>query len=225
MEEDKYTEIVFGNKNVAESGSTQINITQNNFDAAKVAELLGLNPETGASPLKPETKTRQSRSRKPARVVEDVYTYCWVTRQEGRMRLIQLYQLLTDERFRMLDPGVSPDVWCSLFMGTAHSFTMKWTGKQAHLRYLFKLLMKRKYITFDKKSAKQWEILGSHFLNAQGKPFTDWDSQHDPSRGARTLEMFAEVLNIHSAPPKAESLTEEINKEMRNFSDWEMRGC
>ena len=55
MESDKHVEIVLGNKNVAESGSTQVNITQNNFDPAKVAELLGLKPETGDSPMKPET--------------------------------------------------------------------------------------------------------------------------------------------------------------------------
>ena len=71
------------------------------------------------------------------------------------------------------------------------------------------------------KSAKQWEILGSHFVNAQGKPFTDWDSQHDPKRGARTLERFAEVLNIHSDPPRIDTLTDEISEELKEFGDWE----
>ena len=221
MESDKHTEIVFGNKNVAEAGSTQVNITQNNFDPAKVAELLGLKPETGESPMQPETKAKRQRSRKPARIVQDVYKYVWVESREGRMRLIQLYQLLIDDRFKMLDRNVTPDDWCSLFMGQAKPFTMKWIGRQAHLRYLFKLLIQKKYITFDRTSAKQWEILGSHFLNAQGKPFTDWDSQHDPKRGARTLERFAEVLNIHSDPPRIDTLTDEISEEMNEFGDWE----
>ena len=221
MAEDKHVEIVFGNKNVAESGSTQVNITQNKFDMSQVAELLGLKPVTGASPVKPETKARSPRKPKPARIVEDVYTYVWVGKQEGQMRLIQLYQLLIDKRFKMLDPSVSPDDWCALFRGVARPFTMKWIGRQAHLRYLFKLLIQKKYITFDQKSAKQWEILGSHFLNDKGKPFTDWDSQKDPVRGARTLEMFAEVLNIHSDPPRAESFSEEIDDEMKEFENWE----
>ena len=221
MESDKHIEIVLGNKNVAASGSTQVNITQNNIDPAKVAELLGLKPETGASSIKPETKARSPRKPKPARIVDDVYTYVWVKQQEGQMRLIQLYQLLIDKRFKMLDPSVSPDDWCALFRGVARPFTMKWIGRQAHLRYLFKLLINKKYIIFDQKSAKQWEILGSHFLNAQGKPFTDWDSQKDPVRGARTLERFAEVLNIHSVPPRAESFSGEIDDEMKEFEDWE----
>lgn len=219
MAEDKHVEIVFGNKNVAESGSTQVNITQNNFAdaAAKVAELLGIKP----AETKPEPKPKSPRKPKPARIVDDVYKYIWVDNREGMLRLVKLYQLLRDDRFKMLDPSVSPDDWCALFRGVARPFTMKWIGRQAHLRYLFKLLIQKKYITFDQKSAKQWEILGSHFLNDKGKPFTDWDSQKDPVRGARTIEMFAEVLNIHSDPPRAESFSEEIDDEMKEFENWE----
>lgn len=216
MEESNYKEIILGNKNVAESGSIQVNITQNNYDPAKVAELLGLKPETKAEP-----KPKRPRKPKPARVVDDVYTYCWVNNREGQQRLVRLYQVLINERVKMLNPNVKPDDWCALFMGQAKPFTIKWIGKQAHLRYLFKLMIQKKYITFDRKSAKQWEILGSHFLNAQGKPFTDWDSQHDPKRGARTLERFAEILNIHSDPPRIETLTEEITEELNEYGDWE----
>ena len=233
MEADKHTEIILGNKNVAESGSMQVNITQNNFDPAKVMELvegLGKRPHSGLDPespetwnLKPETKAKPRRKQKPARLVEDVYKYCWIDNQKGMRRLVKLYQLLTDKRFKMLDPTVRPDDWCALFMGKARPFTMKWIGTQAHLRYLFKLMIEKKYITFDSKSAKQWEILGSHFLNKQGKPFTNWDSQHDPKRNVKRLEMLAEVLNIHSTPPRIETLTDDINEEMKTFEEWERR--
>ena len=216
MESDKHVEIVLGNKNVAESGSVQVNITQNNFDPAKVAEVLGLKPETNSEP-----KPKRPRKPKPARLVEDVYKYRWADKREGMLRLIQLYQLLIDKRFNMLDPDVRPDDWCALFMGQAKPFTMKWIGRQAHLRYLFRLLIDKNYITFDSKSAKQWEILGSHFLNKQGKPFTDWDSQKDPIRGAKILERFAEILNIHIDPPRAESFSDDIKEEMKEFGDWE----
>ena len=217
MESDKHVEIVLGNKNVAEGGSVQVNITQNNFDPAKVAEVLGLNP----SDVKPETKVKRPRKPKPARIVEDVYKYIWVDEKEGMLRLVKLYQLLTDDRFKMLDKNVTPNDWCALFMGEAKPFTMKWIGPQAHLRYLFKLLIDKKFITFDSKSAKHWEILGSHFLNRQGKPFTDWDSQKDPIRRVRTLEMLSEVLNIYSDLPQTESFTDEINDEMKEFEEWE----
>lgn len=221
MESEKHVEIVLGNKNVAESGSTQVNITQNNFDPAKVAELLGLKPETGNGPLKPETRAKRPRKPKPARIVEDVYTYRWLNEQEGMLRLVKLYQFVIDKRFKMLDKDVLPNDWCALFMGEAKPFTMKWIGPQAHLRYLFKLLIDKGYITYDNKSAGKWEILGSHFLNRQGKPFTDWDSQKDPKRGAKLLNRLAEVLNIYSDLPTPESFTDEINEEMKEFGEWE----
>ena len=217
MESDKYIEIVLGNKNVAESGSTQVNITQNNFDPGKLAEVLGLKP----SSEKPEPKPKRSRKPKPARIVEDVYKYVWVNEHEGMIRLVKLYQLLTDNRFNLLDKNVTPNDWCALFMGEAKPFTMKWIGPQAHLRYLFKLMIQKKYITFDSKSAKQWEILGSHFLNRQGKPFADWDSQKDPKRGSKILDRLSEVLNICSDLPPTESFTDEINEEMKEFGEWE----
>ena len=121
MESDKHVEIVLGNKNVAEGGSVQVNITQNNFDPAKVAEVLGLKP----SDVKPETKVKRPRKPKPARIVEDVYKYIWVNEKEGMLRLVKLYQLLTDGRFKMLDKNVTPNDWCALFMGEAKPFTMK----------------------------------------------------------------------------------------------------
>lgn len=225
MEEDR--DIVFGNKYNAEGGSIQINISQNNYDKSMVAEVLdglGLRKEGSGKTepetcnLKPETKRRKP---KPARVVDDVYKYRWLNEKEGMLRLVQLYQLLIGEQVKMLDKDVLPKDWCDLFMGKARPFRMKWIGSQAHLRYLFKLLIQKKYITYDSKSAKKWEILGSHFLNAKGKPFTDWDSQKDPKRKAVTLERFAEVLNIYSDPPKMDTFADEIDDEMKEYGEWE----
>lgn len=151
----------------------------------------------------------------------DTYTYKWLNHRDGQLRLVKLYQLLSDDRFRMLSPDVKPDDWCALFMGDAKPFTLKWTGKQAHLRYLFKLMIANKYITFDEKSAKQWEILGSHFVDKNGRPFDNWDSQHDPNRGAKTLQMFVEVLNIATSMPNLEALQDGIQAELDEFADFE----
>ena len=59
------------------------------------------------------------------------------------------------------------------------------------------------------------------FSSVYGKPFTDWDSQKDPIRRVRTLEMLSEVLNIYSDLPQTESFTDEINEEMKEFEEWE----
>lgn len=172
--------------------------------------------------LKPRNSGTK-RSKKAPRIVTDTYTYRWAARQEGQLRLVKLYQLLVDGRFKMLSPEVSPDDWCALFMGTPKPFTMKWTGKQAHLRYLFKLMLEAQYITHDVQSAGKWEILGSHFVDKSGRPFDKWDKQHDPKRGVKTLQMFAEVLNIASTMPNLDALQDDIQAELDEFAEYDLR--
>ena len=177
------------------------NMHDNTFIENAVVNAVGtILVEQGEEPETPQTlhpqKGKPGRKPKAPRIVADTYSYKWLNHKDGQLRLVRLYQLLVDERLKMLSPDVSPDDWCALFMGEAKPFTMKWIGKQAHLRYLFKLLIEKSYITFDERSAKQWEILGSHFVNKSGRPFADWDKQHDPKRGAKTLLMLADVLNI-----------------------------
>lgn len=173
------------------------------------------------STLNPQPSTRRGRKPKAPRIVLSTFRYRWIDRQEGQLRLIRLYQLLISESFQMLSPDVQPDDWCALFMGEAKAFTLKWTGRQAHLRYLFKQMLEKEYITNDDKSAGRWEVLGSHFVNKSGRPFDQWDKQHDPKRGARTLQMFAEVLNIASAMPNMDALQADIRSEPDEFSDFE----
>lgn len=145
-----------------------------------------------------ETLKPSRRGRKPQapRLVQDTFRYKWLDMPDGQMRLIRLYQKLIHESCGWLDPNTSPEDWCALFMGEPKSFTMKWFGTQAHLRYLFKLLLDRGYIECPNKSVGRWEVLGSHFVNSKSKPFTDWDSQKDPKRIEGVISALAEMLNI-----------------------------
>lgn len=181
-------EIVLGNKYVAEAGSQQFNISKTNFDAKALKEVL-------SQVAQPSQTSRTKRSPNPTRIVQDVFTYKWLDTQDGQLRIIRLYQKLIHEACGWLDAETTPEQWCALFMGEPQSFTMKWKGKQAHLKYLFKLLIQRGYITAP-KGVGPWEIVGSHFLNDKSKPFSDWNDQKDPSRGALVIDCMAEILNI-----------------------------
>ena len=141
-------------------------------------------------------RTMNHKPKRPARIVLDTFRYKWLDMPDGQMRLIRLYQKLIHESCGWLDPNTSPEDWCALFMGEPKSFTMKWLGTQAHLRYLFKLLLDRGYIECSNKSVGRWEVLGSHFVNSKSKPFTDWDSQKDPKRIEGVISALAEMLNI-----------------------------
>lgn len=194
MGNDKTIEIILGNKNVAEAGSRQVNITQNNFDAAKVAELIKAMKDEADTPTPSSPKsTKRTASR---RVVQDTFTYRWLNHPVGRVRLMQLYQYLTAEPLRWLDPATTPEQWEDLFTGKPKSFTLKWLGTQMQLKHLFRLLLEREYIVHD-PTAGHWEIVGSHFLDSKSKPFTtDWNRVSTPRRELKVIDQLAEVLNI-----------------------------
>lgn len=175
-------------------------------------------PALAPSPL---SAPKRGRKKKAPRIVPDTYTYKWKDHREGMLRVIKLYQLLIDDRFRMLDPSTDPDNWVALFQGESKAFTLKWMGRQAHLRYLFKLLLEQGYITHDAQSAGKWEILGSHFVSKAGRPFDQWDKQHDPKKGIKTLHLFADVLNIATQLPDTDSLEADIREELDSFADYE----
>ena len=232
-------EIVLGNKNVAEAGSQQINISQNVFNADALKEVLnslnGLNGSNGFSkeespqpstvnpqPSKTSQTSSKSKKTKPkaGRIVEDTFTYKWILAEGGVLRLTKLYQKLTSEKLGWLDASVSIEDWCYLFSGKTKAFVLKWNGTQAHLKYLFKLMIEREYITVP-KGAGQWEIVGSHFKNEKSKPFKDWNDQKDPVRGAEVISALVELLNIAADLPAEETDAETIESMMEEYSEHE----
>lgn len=140
--------------------------------------------------------TTAAAARKVSRRVDEVYTYRWLNHAEGHCRLIQLYQALTSKELGWLDPSTPPDDWCALFMGKPKSVTLKWLGTQMQLKHLFLQILAAGDITHP-GSVGRWEILGSHFVNQQSKPFTtDWHRVSTPTRGAKVIEQLAGVLNL-----------------------------
>jgi len=231
MEKDKPIEIVLGNKIVAEAGSQQVNITQNNFDPTKLEEVLkglsGLkgsksdnsdncnnsdNPSAEAKVPQPSTKSPQpSKAPKPskkkkeaARILEDVFTYKWKDAPQGVMRVIELYKRLTKGVHPRLDPQTKHEDWEALFMGDPKPFMMKWMGSQQDLYYMVTIWLNEGLITKD-DAIGQWEIVGSHILNSKGRPFTtDWNKVKKPKRAARVVELLAAILDPTKPLPNEE---------------------
>lgn len=230
MADEKHTtEIILGNKNVAEAGSQQINITQNNFDPAKVMELLsGLQGGTTTPAPEPAStekpKGKPGRKKKPPRErdIEDVFTYKWLDERMGQARIVRLYQYLKHTSVGWLDPDTSMEDWCALFMGVPKPFKLKWIGTQQHLKHLFKLLLDREYISRTNTSVGPWEIVGSHFVDKNRRPFTDWDSQHPAKRKKDVLSWLAEFLNVSTDLPQEISDKEFIEDEFSDLADHEI---
>lgn len=133
--------------------------------------------------------------------VEDTFTYRYLEHEDGgHFRLAKLHRYLTKESCGWLDKNVMPDTWCDLFEGKPKPFKMRWTGTQQHLYYLFKLLYDRELIS-KPDGVGQWEIVGSHFVNEKGRPFTDWNSQKDPKKAEKVISKLANILDISEPLP------------------------
>lgn len=128
-----------------------------------------------------------------AKRTDEVFTYTFLSDEEGHLRIAKLYQYLSHAGWIAED--TKPDVFGALFMGEAKSFTIKWTGSQQDLFYLIKRLYERKLIKCP-KGATKWVITGSHLMDCQSRPFSDWNSQHDPKKSAPAIERLCDVLDI-----------------------------
>ena len=127
-----------------------------------------------------------------SKIVDAVFTYRFLEDKEGHLRIVKLYQLLIKAGW--IDKDSKPEVFCDLFMGEAKSLTIKWIGKQQDLYYLIKRLSSRGLIKCP-KGATKWVITGSHFVDGQSRPFSDWNSQHDPKKSAPAIEKMCDVLD------------------------------
>lgn len=128
-----------------------------------------------------------------SKIVDAVFTYRFLEDKEGHLRIVKLYQLLIKAGW--IDKDSKPEVFCDLFMGEAKSLTIKWIGKQQDLYYLIKRLSSRGLIKCP-KGATKWVITGSHFVDGQSRPFSDWNSQHDPKISAPAIEKLCDVLDL-----------------------------
>ena len=127
-----------------------------------------------------------------SKIVDAVFTYRFLEDKEGHLRIVKLYQLLIKAGW--IDKDSKPEVFCDLFMGEAKSLTIKWIGRQQDLYYLIKRLSNRGLIKCP-KGATKWVITGSHFVDSQSRPFSDWNSQHDPKMSAKKKKKLCDVLD------------------------------
>ena len=127
-----------------------------------------------------------------SKIVDAVFTYRFLEDKEGHLRIVKLYQLLIKAGW--IDKDSKPEVFCDLFMGEAKSLTIKWIGRQQDLYYLIKRLSSRGLIKCP-KGATKWVITGGHFVDSQSRPFSDWNSQHDPKKSAPAIEKLCDVLD------------------------------
>ena len=133
---------------------------------------------------------RQSKRVEAQKLVSDCFTYRWL--EEYPERITKLFQALL--RAEWISSDTKPDMFQRIFSGKNCDVKVKWTGSQAELWYLFKLLFDRKYVSWP-QGVGQWIIVQSHFVDGKSKIFTDFNSQHEPKKVSGVINALAELLN------------------------------
>lgn len=141
-----------------------------------------------------KTNGRKTDSDTP-KIVDDVFTYRYLDREDGYRRLTLLYQLLLKAQpTSWIDPKTKAEDFCAIFSGEPTTAKVKWMAHQSDLYLLISTLIKQKLITFN-KTIGQWVITGSHFLDAESHQFKDWNSQKAPKKTSDMIETFCSVLD------------------------------
>lgn len=140
---------------------------------------------------KPSKNTTKKVSQPQAQIVKTTFLYRYVDSHPER--IAHLYQALL--RAKWIGEETEIEQFYSFFTGEDSDAKLRWTGTQAFLRYLFKVMLDREYITYpDGVPQQPWVIVQSHFVDRNRRLFSAWNKQKDPKRHRLTLETVASLL-------------------------------
>ena len=138
------------------------------------------------------TKHRSSacpRKRTTPRVTTATFTYRWFA--TAPQRITMLYQHLLKARW--IAPDTNPDDLSAIFEGNPSTARIKWIGKQAYLYYLIRQLVDLQLVSIP-QNASVWQIVESHFLDKNSRPFHNFNKQKEPIKAKAAIDKLIEIL-------------------------------
>ena len=130
-----------------------------------------------------------SRKRTTPRVTTATFTYRWLA--TAPYRITMLYQHLLKAQW--IAPDTNPDDFCAIFEGNPSTARIKWIGKQAFLYYLIRQLVDQQLISIP-QNASVWQIVESHFLDKNSRPFQYFNKQKEPIKAKAAIDKLIEIL-------------------------------
>ena len=129
------------------------------------------------------------RKRTAPRVTNATFTYRWLA--TAPQRITSLYQHLLKAQW--IAPDTNPDDFSAIFEGNPSSARIKWIGKQAFLYYLIRQLVDLQLVSIP-QNASVWQIVESHFLDKNSRPFHNFNKQKEPIRAKAAIDKLIEIL-------------------------------
>ena len=140
---------------------------------------------TISATLLQKTKTKRIN----AAVTEATFIYRHAPKYASR--IVTLYQHLLKAKW--IAPDTKPDDFCAIFEGQSSTARIKWISKQAYLFYLIRQMVERQIVTIP-QSATIWQIVESHFLDKNSRPFHNFNKQKEPIKAKAAIDKLIEIL-------------------------------
>ena len=129
------------------------------------------------------------RKRTSPRVTNATFTYRWLA--TNPQRITMLYQHLLKAQW--IAPDTNPDDFSAIFEGNPSTARIKWIGKQAYLYYLIRQLVDLQLVSIP-QNASVWQIVESHFLDKNSRPFHNFNKQKKPIKAKAAIDKLIEIL-------------------------------
>lgn len=129
------------------------------------------------------------RKRTTLRVSNATFTYRWFA--TAPQRITSLYQHLLKAQW--IAPDTNPDDFSAIFEGNLSTARIKWIGKQAYLYYLIRQLVDLQLVSIP-QNASVWQIVESHFLDKNSRPFHNFNKQKEPIKAKAAIDKLVEIL-------------------------------
>ena len=117
------------------------------------------------------------------------FAYRWLA--TNPQRITTLYQHLLKAQW--IAPDTTPDDFSAIFEGNPSTARIKWIGKQAFLYYLIRQLVDLQLVSIP-QNASVWQIVESHFLDKNSRPFHNFNKQKEPIKAKAAIDKLIEIL-------------------------------
>ena len=129
------------------------------------------------------------RKRTTPRVTNATFTYRWFA--TAPYHITMLYQHLLKAQW--IAPDTNLDDFSAIFEGNPSTARIKWIGKQAFLYYLIRQLVDLQLVSIS-QNASVWQIVESHFLDKNSRPFHNFNKQKEPIKAKAAIDKLIEIL-------------------------------
>ena len=153
-------------------------------------DALAINFRKHYSPTTSSTPPRKPKAKHFVPPITEA-TFIYRYRNKFPNAIPNIYQCLLKAKWIAAD--TKPDTFCAIFEGQSSTARIKWISKQAYLFYLIRQMVERQIVTIP-QSATIWQIVESHFLNKNSRPFHDFNKQKEPIKAQAAIDKLIEIL-------------------------------